>query len=382
MKRNSIQPRENWQSIVEEQGLTFHTTADGAYWDESTYYSFTAPQIDLIEEATNVLHEACANAGEYILFKEWFNKLAIPENAIELIKKSWERDDFSLFGRFDFIMGEDGFPKLLEYNADTPTSLLEASAIQWFWLEKVFPDKDQFNSIHEKLVGAWGKWRRAKHVTRLHLTAAGTHLEDKQTVMYLQDTAHQAGLETEFLSLEEIGWDHSKEAFLDLKDRTITHLFKLHPWEFVLNDEFGKRVLRDEMNLIEPIWKMLFSNKGMMAILWDLFRNDSSISRFLLPAYFEAHPNLGPDYVKKPLLSREGCNVTIFKNGKEVDFTDGEYGYEGFIYQKFAKGLDFGGFFPIIGSWLVEGVSCGIGIREDIKQITGNTSRFCPHVFE
>ncbi len=35
----------------------------------------------------------------------------------------------------------------------------------------------------------------------------------------------------------------------------------------------------------------------------------------------------------------------------------------------------------VIGSWLVNGYACGIGIREDTSPITGNTSRFVPHLF-
>src|SRR5207248_5991552 len=48
-----------------------------------------------------------------------------------------------------------GPPKLLEYNADTPTSVLEAAVIQWFWMKDVFPRMDQFNTIHERLIEAW-----------------------------------------------------------------------------------------------------------------------------------------------------------------------------------------------------------------------------------
>ncbi len=46
-------------------------------------------------------------------------------------------------------------PKLLEYNADTPTALLEASVTQWYWLKDTQPGADQFNSIHERLLAKW-----------------------------------------------------------------------------------------------------------------------------------------------------------------------------------------------------------------------------------
>ena len=56
-----------------------------------------------------------------------------------------------------------GPAKLLEYNADTPTSMFEAAVFQWTWLEQaiernIIPKRaDQFNSIHERLIEAWKK---------------------------------------------------------------------------------------------------------------------------------------------------------------------------------------------------------------------------------
>ena len=50
---------------------------------------------------------------------------------------------------------------------------------------------------------------------------------------------------------------------------------------------------------------MVLSNKGILAILWDLFPGHPN----LLPAYLD-EPNGMFEYVKKPLLSREGANVT------------------------------------------------------------------------
>ena len=41
----------------------------------------------------------------------------------------------------------------------------------------------------------------------------------------------------------------------------------------------------------------------------------------------------------------------------------------------------FDGNYPVVGSWLVNGYACGVGVREDHGPITQNTSRFVPHVF-
>jgi glutathionylspermidine synthase len=75
---------------------------------------------------------------------------------VPLIREAWAAQPPSLYGRFDLAWSGTGPPKLLEYNADTPTSLVEAAVAQWYWLEQVHPGGDQFNSLHERLVEAGG----------------------------------------------------------------------------------------------------------------------------------------------------------------------------------------------------------------------------------
>src|SRR5438445_6599806 len=158
MKRHCCSPRSNWREKVENIGLTFHSHDNGTYWDESACYEFTAAEIDELEIAANKLHFLCIDAAEAVIKNNWWHRLGIPEIAVPAILRSWERDDFSLYGRFD--LSYDGItpPKLLEYNADTPTALVEAAVAQWFWLQETHSGADQFNSIHERLIQAWKRW--------------------------------------------------------------------------------------------------------------------------------------------------------------------------------------------------------------------------------
>src|SRR5215469_15593348 len=159
MKRHIIQPRANRKEKVESVGLTYHSHADGPYWDESACYELTASEVDILEAAANKLHFLCIDAAETVINNNWWGRLGIPEIAVPSILRSWERDDFSLYGRFDFSYDGATPPKLLEYNADTPTALVEAAVAQWFWLQDTRPKADQFNSIHERLIEAWKRWR-------------------------------------------------------------------------------------------------------------------------------------------------------------------------------------------------------------------------------
>ena len=155
MKRHRQEARPDWREKVESVGLTLHSHESGPYWDESVCYELTVPEVDALEMAANKLHCLCIDAAEAVIKNNWWSRLGIPKAAVPAILRSWERDDFSLYGRFD--LNYDGVtpPKLLEYNADTPTALVEASVVQWFWLQEIHPQADQFNSIHERLIEAW-----------------------------------------------------------------------------------------------------------------------------------------------------------------------------------------------------------------------------------
>jgi glutathionylspermidine synthase len=83
--------------------------------------------------------------------------------------------------------------------------------------------------------------------------------------------------------------------------------------------------------------------------------------------------------VRKPLLSREGANVTLVSAGVSLDEHTGPYGAEGFVRQALSPLPNFSGFYSVVGSWLVNHEPCGLSIREDESPITGNSSRFLPH---
>jgi glutathionylspermidine synthase len=60
---------------------------------------------------------------------------------------------------------------------------------------------------------------------------------------------------------------------------------------------------------------------------------------------------------------------------------EGPYGNEPCVYQELASLPVFDDNLPVVGSWMVNGYACGLGIREDRGPITHNTSRFVPHFF-
>lgn len=382
MRRLTLVPRPGWQAAVERLGLTFHTQADGRpYWNEAAAYEFTAAEVDTLERATDELMDRCLEAGEWVIRnRRWDFYPGLRPEWIHLIEASWEADEGQLLGRFDLAFDGRGAPRLLEFNADTPTALLEASVVQWYWLEERFPDADQFNSLHERLVARWRELF-PRPGAPLHGASLRDAPEDEATVRYLLDTAAQAGLAVGFLPVEDIGVS-ADGRFLDGANRPVLNLFKLYPWEWLLRDAYGPLVPRSGTRFLEPAWKLLFSHKGFLAVLWERFPGHPN----LLPAALDPRglPGGLPGVVRKPLLGREGRNVTILSADGQTTLAagpGGPYGAEGFVFQALAPVPAFDGHRPVLGSWVIGGRAAGLGVRESDGPITDDNSRFVPHLF-
>ncbi|GAC1649016.1 MAG: glutathionylspermidine synthase family protein [Gemmatimonadaceae bacterium] len=377
VRRIPAATRVGWVEKVAAVGLTWHSREGIPYWDESAYYAFTPSEIDTLEAATNELHAMCLNAVQHVVDRGRWTELAIPERAISIIERSWREEPPSIYGRFDLAYDGSSPPKLLEYNADTPTALLEAAVVQWYWLEELHPTCDQFNSIHERLVSGWKDLAPSLQPGPLYF-AAMDDWEDAVTTAYLRDTALQAGLASEQLRVSDIGWQSASRRFVDLADRPLGSCFKLYPWEWMVREEFGAHLTEaaGSTQWIEPPWKMILSNKGILPILWELYPNHPN----LLECYFESDRARLATYVRKPLLSREGANITIASAGSQEQ-TSGTYGSEGYVYQALTALTSQYDRFAVIGSWVIRGEAAGIGIRESLLRVTDNQSRFVPHLF-
>lgn len=378
MQRHIITPRTNWEDKIKEQGFLFYK--HDSYYSETAAYEFTAAEVDQIEAATADIFEKCIAVVDHVIKNDLWDKFFIPKEYADLIKWSWNEDMPSFYGRMDLVFN-NGDIKLLEFNADTPTSLLETSVIQWYWLQDHDKSLDQFNSIHEKLLAHMKVCAPYLYGDKvLTFACAKDNLEDLMTTKYLQDVADQAGIRTNFLYMDEIGADDKGE-FYRTDGTAITNIFKLYPYEWLFHEDFGKYLpgTRESTLWIEPAYKALWSNKMLLVYLHELFPD----CKYILPASYSAKEVVYRPgrYVQKPVYSREGANVKIVKNSETLEQTSGEYGEEGYVIQDYAELPDFNGNHPVIGSWLIGGVPAGMGIRESDGLITGNTSRFVPHFF-
>ncbi|WP_213997825.1 glutathionylspermidine synthase family protein [Arsukibacterium sp.] len=379
MKRHNIAPRPGWQDFANSVGFTFHTIDNEPYWDESAYYQFSLQQIEQdLETPTEELHQMALDLVPDILADEQLlQQLAIPKPFWDYIAASWRSGEPHLYGRMDFSYNGTGPAKLLELNYDTPTSLFETGFFQWVWLEdqlmrgQLPQGADQFNSLQDKLEQAFAQLPLAQP---FYFSSVTESIEDKGTVDYLMDIALQAGLNCRYIQLEQLG--DIEGQLVDMDGFPINGLFKLYPWEFMLQEDFASTILTSKTQWLEPCWKLLLSNKGILPLLWQKHQGHPN----LLPAFFADKQPVEAGWVKKPLFSREGANIELVTaNGQRLT-EDGPYTDSGYIRQALAPLPQFGDNYTLIGSWVVGDSAAGICIREDNSLITKDSSRFLPHI--
>lgn len=404
--------RQDYPEQLEKIGFNYWNLPSGPkklpYWQEGKVYILSETQIDLIQQATQELHDMSMEmVGQMVKSGDYPAYFYLDEFSIPLIEQSWERKDPSLYGRFDLVFKNDvnGTPniKMLEYNGDTPVSILECSVAQWNYVEQLtelppqlaingdltFPEelRIQYNLIDETLIETWQK--RFKPNTLLHFAASGGFRhEDWGNLIYVMDTAVRAGMDAKEIQMNDIGFTDTK-LFIDMEGYSIDNIFKVYPWEWMTSENFGRNIVETPTRWMEPAWKMLLSNKAMLVRLWQMFPNHP----YLLESYCEEDFKKiqGGDWCKKSNHGREGSNVNKVAKRFGVTVEDRlaqgshfvkDYVQWGYMYQKWHDIPVYeDGMRPIIGSWIIGDKACGMSIREDKNLVTGNDAFFASHIF-
>ena len=386
MRRLTLEPRADWRERADAIGFVYHDTGGAPYWDESVAYAFSMTEIEEgIEPAAELIHGLCLElVDEVVRSDALMKRLAIPAAYREFVADSWRTRQPSLYGRFDFAYDGRGPAKLYEYNADTPTAVFECATFQWMWLEELLAagrlpaGTDQFNGLFDALRDQFAVL--FPNGGFVHFAADADAIEDRQTVRFFEDIASQVGIEPQFVAMRDIGLNAAGR-FVDTNGFELQAAFKLYPWEHMLREPYAPQLAKAGVRWIEPAWKAILSNKGILPLLWERHPGHPN----LLPAYFTDDPAaaaLGNNYVRKPLLSREGANIIAVRDGIAGPTVDHGYGAEGYIHQALLPPTEFSGHYPVIGAWIVGDTAVGIGVREDIDPVTRDLARFVPHIIE
>lgn len=385
-----LPPRPDWREIAEKAGFDFHTMYGAPYWNESRAYRFTLREIEQdIEIPANELHAMCLDAVERIVgSEELMGRMGLPAEHWDYVAGSWRAQDPTLYGRMDLAYDGKGPAKLLEYNADTPTSLFESTAFQWQWLEDqiaagVLPETaDQFNGAFEALAERFRTLFPGGDT--VWFTSVPDNTEDYGTVETIAWAAKDAGVNPLYLTLDRLGITED-DRFADADGQVVGRIFKLYPWENMLREPFARHLAQAGCQFIEPAWKALLSNKAILPLLWRFNPGHPN----LLPAFFEDEADAHSDafatgMVIKPIFSREGASVRILDAaGRELAVaSERDYDHWPKICQAYQPLPSFDDRHPVLGAWLVGDRCVGLGLREDDGLITQNLSQFIPHYIE
>lgn len=377
-------------ALMEEVGMSWHTDPDGQPYVADEIVLVTEAEVDAYYNAANELYDMYVEAAQHVIDNDLFLDLDIPYNLVDPILRSWENDHRHLYGRFDFAGGIDGLPiKLIEFNADTPTSLFETAVVQWALLKANGMDEArQFNSVYDSILRNFRRlvtgedepeqFDRYYNFQNILFSSMRNQPEDERTVRFLQQMANDAGFQTDFCYMDEVGF-LEQEGIFNPRQTRFDHWFKLYPWEDIALQTDGINGILDEITrytntvILNPAYTLLFQSKGIMKVLYDLFPD----SPYLLET--RDQPLQGKKQVAKKMFGREGANTTIYDAaGRILQATPGAYDRYRTIYQEFAaypkdsQGHSYqaGVFF----AW--EG--CGLGFRRG-GDVLDNLSKFVSH---
>ncbi|WP_066161360.1 glutathionylspermidine synthase family protein [Aliarcobacter skirrowii] len=379
---------------LESIGFTWHTDSDESSYIANELVVISEEEAEAFYEATNELYDMFIEGAQYVIDNELFHELNIPFNLVEVIKESWENDvHWHLYSRFDLAGGVDGKPiKLIEFNADTPTSLFETAIIQWAMLKKNGLDESsQFNNLYDALKENFKKIITldsdiekfdeyySKLGWKILFSSISSSSEDINTTKLLQHIASEAGFNTDFEFIENVNFSDDG-IFKD--DELFEFWFKLIPWEDIAIQESELALILTEIIkekraiIFNPAYTLIFQSKAFMKILWDLYPNHP----LLLETSFE--PLVGKKYVEKKAFGREGSNIKIINSDGSVEIENGgEYEGHKSIFQEYVDFIK-----DSKGECYQAGVfyayeACGLGFRRGGK-ILNNMSKFVGHIIK
>jgi len=357
---------------LERVGFSWHRDVTQDYIVQERLLVLTQVEADAYLEAADEIYKMYETAAAYVIQNSLFDALDIPKHLVASIKKSWsEERENHLYGRFDLSGGLDGKAiKLIEFNADTPTLLVESALVQWMQLAfNGCSDTKQCNRIYEAISKKFKKIAQSKKgdFSKFLFSSTESSEEEIQTVKLLESMAKDSGLLTKFCTLENISFD--AKSVLDENDNSFDFFFKLFPWEEM--EAFESSL---ETALLNPAFTLLYQSKGMLAILWQLFPD----SPYLLETAFTP---LKCKYVKKQMFGREGANIDIVENEQVLKTTEGVYDAYRSIYQEYVAFVqDKKQNYYQAGVFYSDG-ACGVGFRRG-AEILDNMSQFIGHFQE
>jgi len=339
--------------------------------------------------ASGSVYKMYANTLDELVKKRKLDTFDLPEEMLLLIEYSWRNKHQHIIGRFDFGDGVDADePKLLEYNADTPTLVPESGMLQQaFKAMYSKPDVAQFNTLDEDLVAGFNKLADTNATSHhsILFTSLG-YEEDRANLQPLMDAAATAGFDVAYADLPDIDFDEDEGIFLESNSGEFVqydYLYKLVPWEFICFEEpellkiLYKLVTKDLVYVLNPAYTIIFQSKQFLENVYDKFPS----SKYLLKTKSDRSFFASQRCVEKVIFGRLGENIKVYsENDIVIEKTGGDFGHFPSVFQEFAELYkDEDGDLYQASVFTVNGVPSCLSFRRGEKLIIDDDAEFIPH---
>ncbi len=297
-------------------------------------------EVDKFKQVTSEAFALFERATEKILRDRELHLLGIPSFFEECIRHSWEHRNIHKFllGRFD-INGGFGHVReqVIEFNADTCSTIPETIDWQSIQLEKLGPGKMQCNDLKSDLVNTFNEIaRQIPKEMPVILGSSFGYEEDVINVNTVLQAAHDAGLRPFYQDLEHVIFSEEEGIFYKIGNEyeQVDIWFKMIPWDWMFTEEpelarlLSKIITNNLCVVLNPPYTTLWQNKKFLAYITKHFPNNAIAETFIEGTTFLE------DYVKKPVYGRIGENITI-KAARKEEVSKGDYGNQDTVLQRY-----------------------------------------------
>lgn len=330
-------------------------------------------------------------AVERVISEQRLSEFGIPKYMHKVVERTYEEYQYHphMIGRFDFSGGLDGVPiKLIEFNADTPFSIFETSTVQYALAKfhGLDPDNRQYNRLFEELTEFFSYLHAClPKYCKVLFTNAEDGEDDLNTKIIMEASKN---------ILDNSEYHHWTDVCVDANHGLCTVnesgyiesmygcMIKMVPWDLLISED--PKMCRHIIDVMEcnhdfvvcnPPYAAVFQNKLLLKEVYEMYPD----SKYLLKTSDKELS--GVNQVVKPAFGREGCNITITKDGS-VRRTDGMYGNQPMIYQELADFNVHDGKNYQAGVFISMETPCALAFRRSESPIITTNDELVGHIFD
>ncbi|MFT6204056.1 MAG: glutathionylspermidine synthase [Spirosomataceae bacterium] len=311
-------------------------------------------ELDLLTTQSHKAREIFEDATDRVIRKNQLGEFGVPTYFQEAIIKTWQEKENHplLLGRFDLCGGFDRFfslPKVIEFNADTCTTIPESTIWQDLQMKKNGTSFQQLNTTSDDL---------EKIIQKITLKIAGDlniptkeinflgtsldYIEDRENVLTVLDAIpaeNKNNPSVAYRPLADLTFDAKEGIFYELPNGEflkVDIMFKMIPWDWIFANEpelaklLASIIMKDQCVIVNPPYTTLWQNKKFLSYITKYYPNNGVIAE----TYDEQY-NYGNSFVKKPIYGRLGENISVIKNGKTVVNSSGDFESQQMVYQNY-----------------------------------------------